>query len=565
MRRWSASRFVLAFALLAVLPAAGDAQAVLGPQDDALVLPRGVLRVRVLHQIARFNERYGENTPGRPDGSLEPIGIDFNLDTVGTTTFRNLTPLEGGLRQLTGIPDFTLSLGRTVLNADVNVTATPIVVEIGITDRFSMGMVVPYVQTKNDIFFAVNPAGNEGNVGFNPSLGGAVGVNATVQTEFATAAAQLQGALAFCAANPTQGSCPQLNAQAANANTLIATTNAFAAGLATVYGNGTAGSGAPFVPIAGTDAQAAIAARIAAFNALYQQFLGTTNPVLSAVPFAAQARLGLDDAQTILTSPAFGISGEPLRTIERSGIGDIEVGAKFQLYDSMREQGLDRLTSPPGLHFRTSVGANFRFGTGDPDTPTNFADVGTGNGQNDLELRAFGDVIYGRHSFTSFIARYSFQLADELEMRIFDAPERALTAEWRQQNVERNLGDFFELEANQRIVLNDWFSVTGHYMYRHKAEDEYTGTFEIPGTVTGFGDLTLQASNLNQQTEYTEHRLGGGASFSTVAAFQQGRFKLPIEVTYFHWQTTKGSGGNLPKVFLDQIQVRVYARLFGGP
>ena len=568
MRRRSASRFALAFALLILFPIAAEAQAVLGPQDDALVLPRGVLRVRLLHQVARFNERYGENTPGRPDGSLEPIGIDFNLDTVGTTTFRNLTPLEGGLRQLTGIPDFTLTLGQTVLNADVRVTATPIVVEYGITERFSMGLIVPYVRTRNNVFFDVNPAGNEGNVGFNPALAGAapaLAANAAVQTEFANAAAQLQQNLAFCAANPTVGNCPALNAQAANANTLIATTNAFAAGLASVYGNGTAGTGSPFVPIAGTDAQAAIAARIAAFNALYQQFLGTTNTVLGTTPFASQARLTEADAQTILTNAAFGINGEPLQTVERSGIGDVELGAKLQLWDSMRDRGLDRLTSPPGLHFRTSVGANFRFGTGDPDLPQNFADVGTGNGQNDLELRAFGDVVYGRHLFTSVIARYGIQFADKLEMRIFDAPERALTAGWRQHEVERNLGDYYELEANQRVVMNDWFSVTGHYLYRHKAQDEYTGTFEIPGSMTGYGDVTLQASNLNQQTEFTEHRLGGGLSFSTVAAFQQGRFRLPLEVTYFHFQTTKGSGGNLPKVFLDQVQVRLYARILGGP
>ena len=143
MRRRSASLFALAFALLATLPALADAQAVLGPQDDALVLPRGVLRVRLLHQIASFNERYGENTPGRPKGALEPVGIDFNLDTVGTTTFRNLTPLETGLRTLTGIPDYTLSLGATVLSSDVSISATPIVVEFGITERFSMGLVVP--------------------------------------------------------------------------------------------------------------------------------------------------------------------------------------------------------------------------------------------------------------------------------------------------------------------------------------------------------------------------------------------------------------------------------------
>ncbi len=568
MRRWSASWSALAFAFLFVLPLAVDAQLVLGPQDDALVLPRGALRVRLLNQWVTFNERYGVNTPGRPDGAIEPLGIDFNLDTVGTSTFRNLTPLEVGLRALTGIPDYTLSLGRTVLTADARLVVTPVVLELGVTERFSMGLVVPYVRTKNTIFFDVNPAQREGNVGFNPALGGvapALAANAAVQTEFANAAAQLQGTLAFCQANPSAGSCPVLLAQETNALALIANSNAFAAGIGNIYGTGTAGTGSPFIPITGTDVQLTIEARIAAFNALYRQFLGSGTDLLTATPFAAQNRLSLADAQQILTDAAFGIDGEPLQTVERSGIGDIELGAKYLLYDTMLRRGLDRLDAPAGFNFRVSGGAIFRFGTGETDSPNNFADIGTGNGQHDLQLNGFADVLYGKHIFASFVGRYGFQFADRTEVRITEAPERRLAAAWRRHEVDRDLGDYFELEANPRVVLNRYFSLTGHYMYRHKFEDRYSGTFQVPGSVTGYGDVTLNASTLNQETELIEHRLGGGFSFSTVAAFFDDRAPLPLEVTYFHFQTTRGFGGNTPKLFSDQIQVRVYARLFGGP
>ena len=47
----------------------GSAQRVLGVGDDALVLPRGVFRFRTLGQWTWFNERYGKDTPGRPDGA----------------------------------------------------------------------------------------------------------------------------------------------------------------------------------------------------------------------------------------------------------------------------------------------------------------------------------------------------------------------------------------------------------------------------------------------------------------------------------------------------------------
>lgn len=549
----------LALALLAALPLTAGAQAVLGPQDDALVLPRGALRIRVLNQWARFNERFGMNTPGRQDGDLEPLAIDFNLDTIGVEQFPRVAPVQAGFRQLTGITDFTLSLGKTVVNSDVTVSATPIVAEVGLTSRLSVGVVVPFVRTKNTIVFDANPAGIEGNVGFNPALAStaARSANADLVAAFQNRTATLQAMVAGCQADPSASpSCP---AVLANGPPLIAAATGFAGGIRQLYGTDATASN-PFVPIENTTAQLAIESRIAAFSANFQAF--GLEPVTGR-PTPAMNRLTVADAQRILTEDAFGVSADPLETVERNGIGDIEVGAKFLLFDSFVNRGTNRL-SPSGMNFRTSVGAIVRLPTGEPDSPRNFVDVGTGNGQTDVEFRGFADVLIGGHFWTSFIGRYGIQLADENEQRIFDVPEKTLTASYRQQVVERDLGDYYELEANPRWVVNDYFSATAHYMFRHKFEDRYSGTFVIPGSETGFGDLTLNASNLNQQTEMKEHRLGGGVSFSTVAAFQKGKMKIPLEVTYFHFQTTRGWGGNQPKIFSDQVQIRVYTRLFGG-
>jgi hypothetical protein len=57
--------------------------------------------------------------------------------------------------------------------------------------------------------------------------------------------------------------------------------------------------------------------------------------------------------------------------------------------------------------------------------------------------------------------------------------------------------------------------------------------------------------------------VGGGLSWSNLYAFEQGKAKLPFEVTFLHWQTVQGWGGNQAKYFTDQVQVRLYARLFG--
>lgn len=563
MRRRSTSLCGSAFALLATMAGAADAQRVLGPGDDALVLPRGALRVRVLTQWSNFNERYGRNTPGRANDALEPLAIDFNLDTIGVVQFPSLAPVQSGLRSLTGIPDLSISLGRTVVNSNVSVIATPVVVEVGVTDRLSVGAIVPFVRTRNNIVFTANPAGREGNVGFNPGLAdtNALRANRTLVQEFEAAATRLSNTLAFCSANPNAGSCPQVLAQRSNAEALIASSRAFAGGLQRIYGTSRDTSFSPFVPIAGTTEQSTINARIAAFGALYQSFFGA-NPITGALA-PSPNRLGLADAQTVLTDPRFGVAADPLQTVERSRIGDIEIGAKFLLLDSFRARGQDRLM-PSGLNWRGSVGANLRLGTGQTDLPQNFVDVGTGDGQTDVEFRGFFDVLYGSRFWTSVIGRYGIQLADELVVRISDRPEQRLTALYRQQKVKRNLGDYVELEANPRFALNDYVGLMAHYLYRNKREDRYTGTFTIDSATTGFGPVTLNANTLNLESQRTEHRLGGGLSFSTVSAFTRGKARIPLEVTYFHFQTTKGSGGSQPKIFSDQIQLRLYMRIFGN-
>ena len=560
MRRLFVCVTAVALACLSFVPTAASAQRVLGVGDDALVLPAGVFRFRTLGQWTWFNERYGKDTPGRPDGALEPLGVDFTLDTIGVRQFPNLAALQAGLQQLTGNPTWGATLGNTVVNLRDHVDAFPIVLEAGLSKKFSVGIQIPYVRTQSSAFFNVNTSGTNGNLGFNPALAvtAAQTQNATMNAQFVGAATALQGALDACAANPgASPSCPALNANRAQAQALIASSSAFATGVNQIY------TTSPFVPIVGTDAQLAIEARVAAFRSLYTQFLGAGNPITVSGPFAAQTRLSLRDAQTILTDPRFGIAADPLQSVSRSHVGDIDIGGKFSLFDTFDGDTKARL-SPSGLNFRTAIGGVFRVGSGQAESPDNFIDLGTGRGANALEGRWFTDILLGSHFWQSFILRFNHPLADDIDMRIIDLPNEELAPLYRRQRVHRALGNTFEFETAPRFVLNDFFAVSAWYNYRNKKQDNYSGTFTIPAATTGFADITIDASTLDLETAQTEHRFGGGISFSNIYSFDQGKAKVPFEVTYLHWQTMAGSGGNQPKLFTDQIQLRLYARIFGG-
>ena len=545
---------------LAATPELVRAQAVLGVGDDALTLPAGVFRLRFLSQWTRFAERYGLDTPGRKAGALEPLGVDFNLDTLGLAQFENLAPLQAGIRSLTGMTDFTASLGKSVFRIRDNIVATPVAMEFGIASRLSLAVMVPFVTATSDVDFRVNPTGREATLGFNPTLiaPSAITANAAVLKQFDQAAAQLNQQLTACAANPAGAGCVSLNANAANARALIANSQAFASGLSTVYGGRNGSAGAPFVPLFGTAAQKAIEARIAGFRALYGTFGNSS--ISGTGPLAAQAPLTIGDVQRVLTDSAFGVRAQPLATTITRGVGDIDIGLKLNLFDTFGRSTAARLT-PKGLNWRQSIGAVYRLGTGKLDAPDNFTDLGTGDHQNDVEMRSYTDILYGAHFWVSLVARYNMQLADTRVIRITDAPNRELAAAYRQQTVTRDLGDVIDLEISPRWVLNDYLAVAGHYYYRRKFSDRYTGTFNVSNLAGQ--SVMLDASTLNLETEAREHRFGGGISYSTLAAYEKGKARLPLEVTLFHYETTAGSGGNTPKLATDQVQLRFYTRLFG--
>ncbi|MGH7650444.1 MAG: hypothetical protein ACREMS_01245 [Gemmatimonadaceae bacterium] len=556
----SPSIYALALASISTLSAPLPAQRVLGVGDDASVVPRGTIRVQVAGDWTSFNERYGSATTGRPNGGLEPLGIDFTLDTLGVRQFPSLAGLQATLQQVIGDPNWNASLGNTRLNLRDRINSFPLLLEAGLTSRITIAVQVPYVTTQSGAFFTLNTRGIEGNLGFNPALANtaAAAQNAAMFSQFTASADALDQDLRDCAANPGGAGCSQLNAQRAAAQSLVDNSRTFAGGVNGIYAT------SAFVPVVGTDAQLAIQARVAAFKALYAQFAGLGVPQISSGgPFASQNRLTALDAQTILSDTAYGFSAAPLTTTGHSHFGDIDIGGKISVFDSFHGKTRARM-SPHGLNFRTSIGGVYRIPTGQIESPDNFIDIGTGRGAKAVEGRWFSDLLIGGRFWQSFVLRVNKPFADDQEMRITDLPNEELAPLYRRQMVHRALGTTTEFETTPRLVVNDFFSISGQYVYRHKTQDHYTGTFTIPAAVTGFSDLTIDASTLGLDTETREQRAGGGVTYSNLYAVDQGTAQLPFEVSYLHWQTVKGSGGNQPKFFTDQIVLRLYMRLFGS-
>ena len=528
-------------ATLAVPLLAGIAAAQGSPWfgEDALVLSRGMARLGIAPTWTRFDERY------RADGTREPLAADLTTQSLDPTRLSVLGPVQDRLEALGPTPDIAVTLGRLRVDHDASILSVPMSAEIGIGARLSLGIMVPIVRVLSAVAVSPNPSISEGNIGINPALDDAAARarNQALLAQFASAVGALQTLIAACAdpGNPDPR-CPQ--ARTPEAQELADNASAFAGGLGELYSE----TGSPFVPVADSPFDTTIRGRITSFAESFADF--DINDITSTGP-AAAAVAGYADIQRILTDPAFGVRARPLTNRTTTSIGDIEIGAMLQLLNTVRRDSLQRF----GSGVRAAVGATFRLGSGRADDPDHLADIASGDGQHDVELRTQWDLRVGSSVALGFGGRYVVQLADREIVRI-TGPHQPFAAYWRRHEVERDLGDVVDVQVTPRIAVGSFFSVMAQYRARRKAEDRHTGRFNV---TDDFGEpVTLDASILDEETEQREDRVSIGLGYSTLTSVARRRARVPLEIFLQYGESIRGSGGKTPKVSVGVMQVRVF-------
>jgi hypothetical protein len=521
--------------MTAACAGSADAQAITGLGEDASITPSGSFRIKVESDWSYYDQLFASPATGMP-GLLQPLGARLSLDSVGVGQLPILGPVQDSLRSLTWNTGLSVTLGRTVTQVTNRIASVPISLEAGISRWLSVTAMVPIVHTRSNVFFRANPAANEANLGANPA-----GTDPAARATDSIFARQVLNAAtavhAYCTGPGAS------DAQCSGSAALVASATGLGNSVTNLYTNGL------LVPTRGSDIQGAVDARIASVRGALNAF--ASNPA-SGVPaisatgvVGAPAPLATPVLQTLLNNPAYGVGLDPLQTIERTHIGDAELTAKLLLFDSFRIRNMSRFT-PRGLNARLAVGGGYRFPTGALPSPSSLTDIGTGTHVGAVLLRGYADVTMGGHLWISGIVRFAKATSDSLTVRY--APGVAFPPASSAIGVQRQLGNLLEIEALPRWVFNDYLSVGGQYLYRHKPEDSYT-----------VGSTALPA--LDAGTDFTEQRVGGGIAFSNAHAVSQGKSRIPFDVSYLHSETIRGSGGALPKLINDQILIRLYYRL----
>lgn len=547
-------RFLLVLAVLLV-PVVSQPQWVPAAGEDASIPPFGTIRLGVTAGVSVFDERFSR----AGDGAREPFGTDFSGDSVSIDRLPSSLIAPAGIRALTGMSDLTLSLGRMDVRLDGRVERLPISLEFGMLPRLSISATVPIVRTWANVLIA--PGLGEGaTIGINPALfdGTALARNTALVEAFATATAQLRERLDQCAGS-VDPECDSINSDRAAAEALADTAEIFGSNLSSVYLNSAA------VPVAATPAEQAIAARIAEMRDGFSAYGFTALADAPPLPVAATP-LSNQDLQRLITDPAFGINADPLVRTERVAIGDVEFGARFLVIDAMGRP--DTAGRGPAAGIRFAVGGLVRLATGKADVPFNLIDIGTGDGQRDIEGHALLDLMLGRRFGVSVASRYTRQLEDQVVLRIPEFAGAPFTLANRERLVDRDLGDIVQLEIKPRLAFGEYLAVGGYFAFIRKSSDRHTTALGIPppqeAELLEPDELpVLDASVLDFGTEFRERRAGFAIAFSSLAAHARGRARFPFELSYVHLRTTGGTGGLVPIAREDRVQMRIYGRLWG--
>lgn len=486
--RWLAASAIV-LSLCAPRPLIG--QGGLGHLDDATVAPRGHLRIRAITVWNRFDSRFTAS-------GTTALGAPFTTDSLGSRQVGALGATES-LVQSTAASPFVLSLGRSRLDARAREEVVPIGLEYGLTDRVSVGLIVPIVRRRVAVQFRLDSTG--ANVGpnrqrFDPAV---QQNNTLLQTQFEGAAAQLEARLQSCQANPAGAGCATLLARQSEAQLLILSSRAFAGDLAALYGGGIS-QGMAFVPITQSGAQTAIELRVADYNARYRDLLATSTNPIPGRPTPAGGPAGSSEFQQYLTRE---LDRDSLATEERSGIGDVEVGVTALLLDRVRSE-------TRRLGTQLSVQTSVRLPTGSRQSPSEIADLRLGTGLR-VAGRAALDVSVGRLGLLS-VADLAY------------APDTAGGA--------------------------------GHGRDTRTVGIHVAPRYHLSAPLSFHAAYSLRTADVSGGQQF----VGGGVTYSTLAAYRANGGPLPLEMRFTHLEAVSGDAGTA-KTYRDQIEVRLYYRL----
>jgi len=510
----------------------GSAQVLPGPLAEPFV-PAGRVSVDFTPSFTAWDSRYG---PHLDDGIVvdgaEPLGADLSDPE---RIFPGIAALRESIRTLTGESGYLVRIGDTYGRVAQGVRRIDAGIRLGVFDWLTLGVNVPYVKTAATIQLGLVPDPGA-NVGANPNADNPDAVSTLLADLERSASAALDRAAALCGAG---------DPGCADAQALAARVSSFRTLTRTAY------LASPVFPTSASPAAAALSAALASLDVDLTS--AGLEGVSASMPFAAST-LDAEGFAGLAQDPS--VAGAPLNTADEGlwTLGDVEVTAALRLLDGeVRDSG----AVSPRLAWYLWGGALVRFGTGKVDDPAVAFDLGSGDGQMDMEGRVDGAVRVGAHLDVHGSARYGVGGSGTLYRRVA-LHERVFPPVDTRRVVRWTPGDYLFVELSPRWHLGEALALAVDLRRYHKARDSYE---ILAGQPEGL--LPVSALDLEHETEITLQEVGVGIRYSTLGLWREGRTGAPIELGARVIRAMGGGGGQAPKNTRVEFSASVFRRLWG--
>ncbi len=477
-------------------------------------------------QVGLAGKNITQATRFRADGSAEPLSSVYaiELDARLVPALDSLDAVLGGLFPALGLPAPAPStLGPVRYDVLLERTRAPLSLTFGVTDWLAVFAVVPIVKGKAFVGARLDSfAASAGASG--TAFGGVDFFN------------DLAGGIAALDSIVSAGTLPP--DEQAEAESLLAGARVLESGLTEL-------SQSSYAP---TDSSEAGRQLRQFYAELRTGFFGFD----VALPSLTLAR-ALDPTQaTALSSgPQFGIESPRNRS---SGIkfGDIEVGLSLQPINSFRKR-----PEAPRARFplRLRLDALWRFASGDAPEADQLMDLGTGEGQPDLEFRSTLDVGLGSRVWISLFGGYNIQREADITRLITD-PESPIQLGAYTTLIRWDPGDVLTLAAAPRFNFTRNVTFSGLFMVRRRDRDVVTPLNAINP------DAAFVPAEIERGTKYSARSIGFAARYASTDWSGDRRIGIPVEVELTYLRTTSARDGLVPKESIWQVALRYYAGVF---
>lgn len=488
-----------------------------GAQLVPVGVPRGIVRLELDGSLETFDRRFRA-------GHREPYAADLSSPALGSDRIPSLADADARIGRVIQNPGYRINLGALSADAHAQRGTGFLGLSLGLTKMITVFGRIPLVQSRVQSRLQLDPA--SADAGLNP---GAI-EQATFFGEFDAALTTLSNKLSAGDYGP---------AEAALAQATLADGTALRGDLFGLLADPATAS--VFVPTTASSTGGAIAARIAALQNTLAATLDV--PGFTARPALPDSPVSQTDLMQYLTGP-LALRLDDLTTTFR---GDVEVGATMTLVDRW-----DRGARRGGL--RAAISGLVRFPTGRRDRTEHPLDLGTSEGNTDVQLDVVTDIGAGNLG-ARLTGSYVRRLSSDIPVRV-TAPNQPLVGPERLSFVRRDPGDVLSLGVKPFYRLARTLALqAGIEQWSRKADgfSYATPADVIPG---------VDAGVLGEESSANATVLSVGITVANPGRLRPGGSGLPVDASWSYERVLRAGGGRVPDAHTVRGQFRVYFGLW---